>query len=148
MFKHTDKRFEYDIGSNTHDDFDRYEYKYTNYRNPADHPISTTTPLNRRASHHTTADPREKHHNSTQDPILFQDTVDDRLGYRSRGNSTSGFKRSVEKLQPRNDRSYLQQENLKQTKKVYFGEDELIAREPETTGIRQNKQYRSSYRND
>jgi hypothetical protein len=106
MFKHSEKRFEYDIGSHPHEEADRYEYKYANYRNNPDNPISATTPINRRSSlNHSSLEQRERLHISTQDPILFQDNVDDRQGMRSRGNSTSGFKKSMEKLPARN---YLQ----------------------------------------
>lgn len=103
MFKHTEKRFEYDIGSHPHDDLDRYEYKYTNYRNNSDYPISATTPINRRSSlNQSSLEQRDRLHISTQDPILFQDNLDDRQGTRTRGNSTSGFKKSIEKHPARN----------------------------------------------
>lgn len=69
MFKHQEKRFEYDISSHMPEDRESYSYKYSDTRNVPEYPISATTPINRRAAlNQSTGDAKEKHHFSTQDP--------------------------------------------------------------------------------
>ena len=128
MFKTNEKRFEYDIGPPPTDS-DQYSYKYTNPRPASEYPVSSTTPINRRVTpSQTIMDGKDRHHISVQDPQSYYDQPEEKGQSRGRRNSASGLKRSFEKGVTRNDRTY-DNENLKQTKKVYFGGDDLFSRD-------------------
>jgi hypothetical protein len=60
----------------------------------------------------------------------------------------TGFKRSIEKPVPRNDRSNVTQESFKQTKKVYFGATEPVHKDAEYQNNRsaQNSRYEPNNR--
>ena len=145
MFKNNDKRFEYDISPHANEDVDRYGASHLylgGQHHKADYPISATTPLNRRSSVNHSFDSRERHHISTQEPNHYYDSLEERQVPRGRGNSASGFKRSVEKPSGRHDKSLISQENFKQTKKVYFGSTDPF--EPQGKSY-ERKNNRSAY---
>ena len=90
------------------------------------------------------------HQMSTQEPMGFGEQ-EERYGVRSRNSSASGFKRSVEKGQIRNnERSFVQNESLRQTKKVYLGDnDDLFSKEGTISHARHEQpNFKRSYRND
>ena len=82
---------------------------YNTYQPRRDFPISATTPINRRVSlNHQNYDTRDKHQISVQEPAHNYD-YDERVMPRSRGNSASGFKKSMEKPVNRHTNSHFTQ---------------------------------------
>jgi hypothetical protein len=74
MFKNHEKRYEYDISSNIPDEMERYSAKYSSSNNKikSDYPISTTTPLQKRAAlNYSVLEDRALHHISIQDQPTY-----------------------------------------------------------------------------